>query len=239
MQQTLTERITDRLASARDAIGSALAGSGRTGEQVRIMAVTKMHPPEVMDAAIRAGVSLIGENRVTEGGRKIREIGSHRAEFHLIGPLHRKELRQALRDFHSIDAVDRIEIIEEMVRRLSRLDRPQPGVLLEVNTSGEESKAGFPPDPGLLTGVLGRTGELGLRIDGLLTVGPLGVPLSTIRKAFAELRELRNALSASLHIPLSELSMGMSDDFHWAVMEGATTVRLGRYLFGERPAGPG
>jgi pyridoxal phosphate enzyme (YggS family) len=235
----MQRRITDRLARARDAIGIALAGSGRVGEPVRIMAVTKMQQPEVLDAAIRAGVSIIGENRVTEGGRKIREIGRHRAEFHLIGPLHRKELRQALRDFHSIDAIDRIEIAEELVRRLSSLGRPQPGVLLEINTSGEKSKAGFQPDPELLTGVIGRIAEEGLRIDGFLTVGPLGVPERTVRKAFAELRELRDGLSASLGIPLSELSMGMSDDFHWAVMEGATTVRLGRYLFGERPVIPG
>jgi pyridoxal phosphate enzyme (YggS family) len=220
---------------AREQIGSSLEVSGRDGDEVRIMAVTKMQSPEVVEAVLDAGIRLIGENRVSEGGRKVKAVGRDRAEFHLIGPLHRKEVRQALRDFHSLDAVDRTEVADEIVRRLSASGRQQPGILLEVNTSGEESKAGFPPDTGMLGDLLGRLTDGGLSVGGFLTVGPLGAPEAGIRKAFAQLREIRDSLASSLGLPLDELSMGMSDDFHWAVMEGATTVRLGRYLLGERP----
>ena len=227
--------IEERLQQARDIISTSAAGSDRTGEEVKIMAVTKMHPPEVVRAAIGAGIDLIGENRVSEGGRKVNAVGKGSAEFHLIGPVHRKELRQALRDFHSIDAVDRMEIAEEIVRRLSMTGVAQPGILLEVNTSGEGTKAGFPPDADLLEDVLGRLRESGLRVDGFLTVGPLGTGETSVRRAFARLRELRDSLETALGEGYPELSMGMSDDFQWAVMEGSTTVRLGRYLLGERP----
>jgi len=229
------ETIRDRLDMAREAIAASLEGGRRTPGDVRIMAVTKMHPPDTVREVIDAGIGLIGENRVSEGGRKIRALGRESAEFHLIGPPHRKELRQALRDFHSIDAVDRLEVALEIVRRLSAGEYPRPGILLEVNTSGEGSKAGFEPDAGLLEEVLGRLADEGLVVDGFLTVGPLGAGESAVRSAFARLRRLRDGLSRTLGQPFSELSMGMSDDFHWAAAEGATTVRLGRYLLGERP----
>jgi len=231
--------VKSRLSVARDSIDSATSGSGLDAGSVRIMAVTKMHPPEVVSMAIGAGIDLIGENRVSEGGRKIRVVGRENAEFHLIGPVHRKELRQALRDFHSIDAVDRVEIASEIVRRISLRGIDQPGILLEVNTSGEKSKYGFPPDVGLLEGVLGKLVDMGLRVDGFLTVGPLGASEPVVRKAFSSLREIRDSLESSMKLHLGELSMGMSDDFHWAVMEGASTVRLGRFLFGDRPVRPG
>jgi pyridoxal phosphate enzyme (YggS family) len=233
------ETVRDRLERAKEAIASALEGSDRAPGDVRIMAVTKLHPPETVREVIDAGIGLIGENRVSEGGRKIRSLGRDSAEFHLIGPPHRKEIRQALRDFHSIDAVDRLEVALEIVRRLASGDCPRPGVLLEVNTSGEGSKAGFEPGAALMEEVLGRLADEGLVVDGFLTVGPLGKGESGTRAAFARLRRLRDGLSRTLGHPFPELSMGMSDDFHWAAAEGATTVRLGRYLLGERPERPG
>ncbi len=193
------------------------------------MAVTKTHPVETVRAAVEAGIRVIGENRVTEGGRKIRELGADFAEFHLIGPVHTREVRQALRDFLWIDSVDRAEIALEMIRR--KATNP---LLVEVNTSGEPGKKGFPPDPGVLSEALGMMARSGLRVEGLMTVGPLSVAERDSRKAFALLREVRDGLRESLGLPLGTLSMGMSDDYLYAVREGSTMVRLGRILLGGR-----
>jgi pyridoxal phosphate enzyme (YggS family) len=228
------ESIRENLELAWELIGRAAGSSGERPGDVKIMAVTKTHPPEVVRMALQAGVRLIGENRVSEGGRKVRSIGSDAAEFHMIGPVHTGEVRQAVRDFQWIDSIDRMKVAEEIARRTVEKGHPQPGLLLEVNTSGEDSKHGFPPDRYLLSEVLGSLDELGLSVSGLLTVGPLGGSESSTREAFALLRMLRDHLRRSCGMPLQELSMGMSDDFQLAVMEGATTVRLGRFLFGPR-----
>ncbi len=225
----LMRTVEDNLAHVRDEIGKACLRSGRRVEEVEIMGVTKTHPPEYVEAAIRCGIRHIGENRVSEGGRKVNAVGREMAVFHLIGVIHRSEVRQAVRDFHCIDAVDRVRILEEIVRR-----EASPRILLEVNTSGEEAKKGFPPDGTLLETALGFALENGLQVDGLLTVGPLGAGEIGMREAFSSLRELRDRLSASLGVPLPALSMGMSDDFSIAVEEGSTIVRLGRILFGPR-----
>lgn len=219
---------------ARELIDKAIGSTGETGRRVRIMAVTKTHPAEVVRMAIEAGVGMIGENRVSEGGRKVRTLGPDAAEFHMIGPIHTGEVRQAVRDFGWIDSLDRLKIAGEIARRTVRKGEEQPGLLLEVNTSGEDSKHGFPPDAALLEDVLGGIEEMGLEISGFLTIGPLGESDTRIRKAFAKLRHLRDALERSCGLTLPELSMGMSDDFPLAVMEGATIVRLGRFLFGPR-----
>ncbi|MGM0626935.1 MAG: YggS family pyridoxal phosphate-dependent enzyme [Candidatus Fermentibacterota bacterium] len=230
--------IAQRLRRAREEIAAACSGCGRSPEDVRIMAVTKTHPVDVVRAAIEAGVRLIGENRVSEGGRKIRRLGERPegCSFHMIGPLHRKEVRQAMRDFDAIDSVDRMKIAAEVARRMEVKDVPQPRLLVEVNTSGEESKHGFAPDPSLLEETLGRMADLGLEPGGLMTVGPLGQGPAAAREAFALLRRLAEGLREGLGMDLPELSMGMTDDFAEAVREGATTVRLGRYLFGSRGA---
>lgn len=212
-----------------ECIAGACLDVGRCPAEVSVMAVTKTHTAQVIREAVAAGIRLVGENRVTEGGRKIGELGRDFAEFHLIGPFHVSEARQAVRDFHSIDSVDRMEVAVELARR--KAGNP---LLVEVNTSGEGTKKGFPPQPGLLTEALGRMMEMGLDVGGLLTVGPLTSDESGSRRAFALLRELRDGLRRSLGVPLGTLSMGMSDDYLHAVREGATTVRLGRVLLGAR-----
>ncbi len=156
-------------------------------------------------------------------------MGPDAAVFHAIGVLHRSEVRQAVRDFHCLDAVDRIKILEEIARRGA-----SPDILLEVNTSGEKAKKGFPPDEALLSEALGKARELGLQVRGFLTIGPLYGNEADKRGAFALLRELRDTLSGALDMELPELSMGMSDDFSLAVLEGSTMVRLGTRLFGAR-----
>ncbi|MBN1433919.1 YggS family pyridoxal phosphate-dependent enzyme [Candidatus Fermentibacterales bacterium] len=232
------DSVRENLDRARAEIGSALGRSGAPAREVRIMAVTKTHPPEVVLSVLRAGIRIIGENRTSEGGRKVAAIGRKAAEWHMIGPLHRSEVRRAVRDFDWIDSIDRPALLPEIASRLASSESPGaeavPGMLLEVNTSGEASKHGLDPDRSSLAEVLGRAGDLGLSIAGLFTVGPLTSDESESRRAFAALRELRDSLRASVCPTLTELSMGMSDDFHLAVIEGATIVRLGRYLLGDR-----
>jgi len=227
--------IKDNLQRAEELIADTLALCGSSGREVRIMAVTKTHPVDVVSMAIDAGIALIGENRVSEGGRKIKTLGKDSAEFHMIGPVHKGEVRQTIRDFQWIDSIGRMKIIHEIARRTAAKGIKQPGILLEVNTSGEESKHGFRPDLHLLEDVLGQMKEMDLMVSGLMTVGPLGGDETDISRAFALLGRLKDDLNGSdCGHNLSELSMGMSDDFQAAVKEGSTLVRLGRYLFGPR-----
>jgi pyridoxal phosphate enzyme (YggS family) len=225
----LINKVRENLDSVEAEIAEAANRAGRQPEEVLVMAVTKTHPAEYITAAVECGITHIGENRVSEGGRKIKALGRDYAVFHAIGVLHRKEVRQALRDFHWLDAIDKTEIIEEIARR-----KASPEILLEVNTSGEPAKKGFSPDVAFLETVLGRALELELPIKGFFTVGPLCKDLSGQRKAFESLRTIRDSLENRLKVALPELSMGMSDDFELAVMEGSTIVRLGRRLFGYR-----
>ncbi|MEA3267421.1 MAG: YggS family pyridoxal phosphate-dependent enzyme [Candidatus Fermentibacteria bacterium] len=225
----LLDKVKENTDSALAEIAEATHRAGRKPEDVAIMAVTKTHPSEYMEAAVKCGIRHIGENRISEGGRKIRLLGKEFAEFHSIGVLHRKEVRQAVRDFHWLDAVHKIEIIEEIARRNATVQ-----ILLEINTSGESAKKGFPPDVVLLESILGRALELQLPVRGFLTIGPLCSDPVRQRKAFSDLRELRDSLETRLNTSLPVLSMGMSDDFTLAVLEGSTMVRLGRRLFGAR-----
>lgn len=225
----LLDKVKENRDSALAEIAEAAGRAGRQPEDVSIMAVTKTHPVEYISAAVNCGIRHIGENRISEGGRKIRQLGTDYAIFHAIGVLHRKEVRQAVRDFHCLDAVHKIEIIEEIARR-----KASPQILLEVNTSGESAKKGFPPDIDFLENILGSALSLNLPVRGFLTVGPLGADNVQQRKAFENLRKIRDALESRLKVSLPELSMGMSDDFTLAVLEGSTMVRLGRRLFGSR-----
>lgn len=233
---TSVEIIESNLKTAIELVEDTLNSCGEPGRAVAIMAVTKTHPVEIAAMAIEAGVTLLGENRVSEGGRKIKALGKNAAEFHMIGPIHTGEVRQAVRDFHWIDSVGRLKIAREIARRTVSKGEEQPGILIEVNTSSEASKHGFDPDYHLLRDVLGEIGELGLHISGLMTVGPLGGTEQDTSSAFALLRNLRDRLASGCGYDLPELSMGMSDDFELAVAQGATTIRLGRYLFGPRQA---
>lgn len=212
-------------------IDEALAASGRTGP-VTVMAVTKTHGPDVVREVLEAGIRTLGENRVSEAGRKMAALGRDAAEFHLIGPFHAREARRICRDFHSVDAVGRAEQIEALAARLG--SGPVPPLLLEVNTTPGEAKHGFPADADLLCRVLERAAGMGLTIRGLMTVGPLrGGPDASLR-SFALLRGLRDRICDMTGRSLPELSMGMSDDYPEAVREGSTTVRLGRALLGAR-----
>jgi pyridoxal phosphate enzyme (YggS family) len=196
---------------------------------VRIIGVTKTHGPEAVRAALAAGIHDIGENRVQEALQKQEATSDLRIEWHLIGTLQRNKARMVVGRFCLIHSVDRADLARELGRRAS--GAPQ-NVLVQVNCSDEPQKGGV--SPAGLPALLDELGRLeGLRVRGLMTMSALTEDPAEQRRAFALLRELRDASERQGHT-LPELSMGMSGDYPVAVEEGATMIRLGTVLFGER-----
>jgi PLP dependent protein len=214
-------------------IAEAAAKVGRDPAGVTLVAVSKTHPAAVVQAAIDAGLTVLGENRVQEAVEKV--AGTHGGTWHLIGPLQANKARRAIAAVDVIEAVDSIEL----ARRLDRIaGELRPGerfpVLLEVNVADDPAKAGFTPDDA--TRSLEALLDLpNLRLDGLMTIGRLVDDAEASRPTFAALRELGERLRTRDPRLRAALSMGMSDDYPVAVEEGATIVRVGRALFGERP----
>ena len=225
--------IRDARRRVLDAIDGAARRAGRDPAGIRLVAVTKQVPAAVVTAALAAGCDDLGENRVQEAATKIPAVGDGR--WHLIGPLQSNKARRAVELFDVIEAVDSLELAARLDRISSEL---RPGgplpILLGVNVDVDPAKAGF--DPAGLERDLGAILALrGLRVDGLMTVGRLVTDSEAARPTFAALRALSERLRATRPALGPELSMGMSDDFAVAVEEGATIVRIGRALFGERP----
>jgi len=205
-------------------------GIGGWTHPVRIVAVTKTHGPEAVRAAVAAGLEDVGENRVQEALSKQDQLSDLPVRWHLIGTLQRNKARHAVGRFALIHSVDRAELAEELARRVAPGGR-QP-VLVEVNCSGESQKGGV--DPAGLPALLERIGELpAIELRGLMTMAALNADAAAQRAAFGRLRSERDRMTDAGY-PLPELSMGMSGDYPIAVEEGATMVRLGTLLFGER-----
>jgi hypothetical protein len=223
--------VAENLQRVRERIAAAAARSGRCAADVRLVAVTKTVASEAVREAYAAGQRLFGENRVQELAVKAPALPSD-CQWHLIGHLQGNKARLAVRHaawLHALDSVD----LAERVDRIALEEGKRPEVLLEVNLSGETSKFGIAAAaaPALAEAAL-RSPHLALR--GLMTLAPYGAPEAELRRLFAGLRELRDRLAAALGVPLPELSMGMSGDFEAAIAEGATLVRIGTAIFGER-----
>jgi len=221
--------LPDRLAQVREAVARHQT-IGRWTHPVRIVAVTKTHGPEAVRAALAAGLTDIGENRVQEALRKQELLPDLPVAWHLIGTLQRNKARQAVGRFVLIHSVDRGDVSAELDRRAAPGTRQ--AVLVQVNCSDEPQKGGVEPRelPGLLEGLAPLEH---LEVRGLMTMSALTDDVAEQRRAFRRLRELRDAAERS-GVLLPELSMGMSGDFTVAVEEGATMIRLGTVLFGER-----
>jgi pyridoxal phosphate enzyme (YggS family) len=205
-------------------------GIGGWTHPVRIVAVTKTHGPEAVRAAVAAGLLDIGENRVQEALAKQDQLTDLPVRWHLIGTLQRNKARHAVGRFTLIHSVDRAELVDELARRVTPGTRQ--AVLVEVNCSGESQKGGV--EPAGLPALLDRISGLpSLELAGLMTMAALTADVAAQRSAFGRLRAERDRMTAAGH-PLPELSMGMSGDYPIAVEEGATMVRLGTLLFGER-----
>ncbi len=197
---------------------------------VTIVAVTKTHPAAAVVAARDAGLTAVGENRVQEALAKQDQLPGVAIEWHLIGSLQRNKARHAVNRFALIHSVDSLALAQELDRRAAPGTRQR--VLLQVNCSAEPQKGGVEPEalPGLLDAAAGLAS---LAVEGLMTMAELTEDPAVQRAAFRRLRELRDAAAGRGH-RLPELSMGMSGDYLVAVEEGATMVRLGTLLFGER-----
>ncbi|MDX2192134.1 MAG: YggS family pyridoxal phosphate-dependent enzyme [Gemmatimonadales bacterium] len=218
-----------RVAEVRAVIERHRAIGGWT-HPVRIVAVTKTHGPEAVRAAYQAGLTDVGENRVQEALPKQEATADVRVAWHLIGSLQRNKARQAVGRFALLHTVDRVELAAELDRRVP--EGAVQAVLVQVNCSGEPQKGGCEPAalPALLDAL---DAHPRLAVRGLMTMAAFSADVAEQRRTFRQLRELRDAAEAAGR-RLPELSMGMSGDFAVAVEEGATLVRLGTLLFGER-----
>jgi PLP dependent protein len=226
-------RLEETLADVRERVDRALERRGGEG-QVRIVAVTKGHPPEVARAALRSGLEALGENRIQELEQKVREVGRDAAEWHMVGHLQRNKARAGLPLFDWIHSVDSLRLARALSAEAVRTGLEVRG-LLQVNVSGEAGKGGF--QPGTVVEALTTIRELAaIEIHGLMTMAPWTDDGRVLRRTFAATRELLSECERQLPGALRgrELSMGMSNDFEIAIEEGATMVRLGTVLFGER-----
>jgi pyridoxal phosphate enzyme (YggS family) len=232
---TSRDTILGNLQRVRARIDAAEARAGRQGE-VTLVAVSKTVEPARIAAAFAAGQRVFGENRVQEAVAKVAELAPQMpgAEWHLIGHLQSNKARTAVDAFSLIESVDSLTLARRLDVLAAAAGRRLP-VLAEINVAGEESKHGFSPEA--FRAAAAALAQLDhLEVRGLMTVAPLAADPEAVRPVFRALRQLRDwACDSFPGAELPELSMGMSGDFEVAIEEGATMVRIGRALFGERP----
>ena len=222
----IRERFTIVLAG----VGAAAYKAGRDASTIRLMLASKTQPGEAIRAAANAGARDFGENYVQEAIAKRAELSDlTNIRWHLIGHLQTNKVKVAASGFALIHSVDSVRLAKALARAQSS---PRVHALIEVNLGGETSKTGVAPDG--VAAILDAARDK-LEIDGLMTIPPPAANAEAARPYFAQLRELRDRLATQSGYALSELSMGMSDDFEVAIEEGATIVRIGRAVFGERP----
>jgi hypothetical protein len=217
--------------SVRERIRAACDRAGRPPESVALLAVAKTHPAEAVQDAAACGLMLFGENKVQEAKAKIPQCPG-KLRWHLVGHLQTNKARDAVELFEMIQSVDSLRLAEEINKRAEQASKRMP-VLLEVNLAGEASKFGYAPER-LLAELKDLNALPRLEIHGLMTVPPWSPVAENVRPYFRRLRELKQQCEDKLGAPLPELSMGMTGDFEVAVEEGATMVRIGTAIFGER-----
>jgi pyridoxal phosphate enzyme (YggS family) len=198
---------------------------------VRLLAVSKTHPPETIAAMVEAGQIYFGENKIQEAKAKI-PLCPGKARWHFIGHLQSNKVRDAVELFEMIQGVDSLAIAQEINRRAEQAAKTVP-LLLEVNVAGEASKFGYAPEK-LLAELKMLDALPRIEIHGLMAIPPFSPVAEKSRPYFQRLRELKLQCEGILGVPLPQLSMGMSGDFEIAIEEGATLVRIGTSLFGER-----
>lgn len=232
------EALAERIQAVRERMASAARGAGHSPDDVALVAVTKTIQPAMIRAAYEVGLRVFGENRVQEAESKIAALDLPGIHWELIGHLQTNKAERAIRLFARIQSVDSVRLAELLSQRATTHGRSLP-ILLEVNIGGEASKSGFTPEAVLEAAQHIATLPY-LLPEGLMTVAPITANPEHARPYFRRLRELRDELQRSVPLDTdggwAQLSMGMTDDFEAAIVEGATIVRIGRALFGERPA---
>ena len=217
-----------RLASIRAQIEAAALNCGRLPQDVTLVAISKTHPASLIKTAIELGVTDVGENRVQEAEQQINEVGRTKARWHLVGHLQANKARRAVQLFDVIHSLDSLELAQRLDRLCGEEGRETLPVLIQVDLGHEETKSGIDESslPQLLDGLAGLSR---VQLIGLMTLPPLFDDPGQARPFFRRLRELRDKW-----VPNGELSMGMTHDFAVAIEEGATMVRIGTAIFGER-----
>jgi pyridoxal phosphate enzyme (YggS family) len=223
--------IRDNLEHVVSAITEAATRAGRRADAIQLVAISKTHDADKVRAAHEAGQTLFGESRVQEARVKIPELPSA-IRWHFVGHLQKNKIRHALPLFELFHGIDSVDLARDM-NRIAEEDGMHPRILLEVNVAGEGSKFGFKPET-LRAEMESLLALPRLSIEGLMCIPPLAEDAEASRKYFVDLGDLRDALEKEFAAKLPELSMGMTNDYHVAVEEGATLVRVGTAIFGER-----
>jgi pyridoxal phosphate enzyme (YggS family) len=225
--------LSEILGDIKKRVNDACARAGRDPSEVEIIAVTKTHGPETVKEAWENNLTIVGENKVQEACWK-RPLSPMGPQWHMIGHLQSNKVRHALELFDFIHSVDSAKLADR-INLISEESGARPHILLEVNVSGEKSKSGMRPEDvkGVIEHILQECPRI--TVEGLMTMAPFSENPEDARPYFRNLRLLRDKLQDELSISLPRLSMGMSGDFEVAVEEGATWLRLGSILFGERP----
>ena len=227
--------LRSRLADVRGRIDSCARRCNRAPEEITLIAVTKTHPVATLRAALSVGAIHLGENRVQEAEPKILELGRNAARWHLIGHLQTNKARRAVKLFDCIHSLDSAALARRLDRLCIEEGRAELPVLIQVDLAGEETKSGA-GESELANLAEAARGCDQLRLTGLMTLPPFFEDAERVRPYFSRLRELRDQLQSQGFFgePRGELSMGMTNDFEIAIEEGATMVRVGTAIFGER-----
>ncbi|MDR2782425.1 MAG: YggS family pyridoxal phosphate-dependent enzyme [Treponema sp.] len=229
--------ITEAILRVREQIENARARSGRSGEEVRLCAVSKFHGAPAVEEAYDAGQRLFGESRIQEASGKFAGLKKTRPDMqaHLIGGLQRNKAKAAISLFDCIQSVDRDALIDELGKLTQErgAECAKQAILLEMHTA-EASKSGFPDVDALCRAAEKALAYPGLALSGLMTMAPFTNDEKAVRRAFRVVVSARNMLEARFPGHWHCLSMGMSNDFEIAIEEGATLVRVGTAIFGER-----
>ena len=226
--------LKQRLEQVRERIRRAAESCGRDAGSVRLVAVSKTVAADTVREAIEAGVTILGENYVQEARDKFKALVQYPVSWHFIGHLQSNKAKYAVRLFDLIHSVDSLKLARELDKQAAKVDKVQH-ILVQVNISGEDTKSGISADeaPGLIAEI-GRLKNIAVK--GLMTMPPYFYQPEKVRPFFAALRELRDRIKEHTppNVSLDELSMGMTGDFEVAIKEGATLVRIGTAIFGER-----
>ena len=227
--------LSERFEDVSNRIEACARQCNRSPKEITLVAISKTHPVETLRSALSLGLKDFGENRVQEAESKILELGRGAARWHLVGHLQENKARRAVKLFDIIHSLDSPSLARRLDRLCAENGREELSVLIQVDLAGEETKAGVAADelPGLLAAVKECPR---LRLIGLMTLPPFFEEAEAVRPFFKNLRELRDGLHARGHFgeEPGELSMGMSHDFEVAIEEGATMLRIGTAIFGER-----
>jgi len=228
--------LQENIDQVQEHISRAAIKSGRSAEDITLIAVGKTHPAEFLIPAIKLGLDNFGENRIQESEEKIPKLSEHNLRWHLIGHLQRNKAAEAIELFDEFHALDSNRLARRLQKQIKKAEQEQLQTFVQVNVSGEESKYGLDPEhlEDLLKTVLEECPRV--FVKGLMTIAPWTDNEKVLRETFQNLRALLERFQSynTANIQMESLSMGMTNDYEIAVEEGATHLRIGRAIFGER-----